>query len=120
MENVVILGASAKQHRYSFLAQKMLMEHGHRVFPVSPDGKTILGVSGFLSITEIPETIDTVTLYVGPKRQHGMINEIIHKKPRRVIFNPETEHPEHMAVLKKHGIDVQEACTLVLLATGQF
>ena len=120
MENVAILGASAKEHRYSFKAQKKLMEHGHKVFPVSPDGKTVLGVSGFRSIREIPEKIDTVTLYVGPQRQGGMIDEIIQKKPRRVIFNPETEHPENMAVLKKHGIEVQEACTLVLLATGQY
>jgi predicted CoA-binding protein len=102
------------------MAQKKLMEHGHKVFPVSPDGKSVLGVSGFRSISEIPEKIDTVTLYVGPKRQDGMIDEIISKKPGRVIFNPETEHPEHMAVLKEHGIDVQEACTLVLLATGQY
>jgi predicted CoA-binding protein len=120
MENVAILGASAKEHRYSFMAQKKLMEHGHNVFPVSPDGKTVLGIDGFRCISEIPEKIDTVTLYVGPKRQVGMIDEIIKKKPGRVIFNPETEHPENMAVLKENGIDVQEACTLVLLATGQY
>jgi predicted CoA-binding protein len=120
MENVAILGASAKEHRYSFKAQQKLMEHGHNVFPVSPDGKSVLGVDGFRCISEIPEKIDTVTLYVGPKRQDGMIDEIIRKKPGRVIFNPETEHPEHMAVLKENGIDVQEACTLVLLATGQY
>ncbi|MBN2428349.1 MAG: CoA-binding protein [Deltaproteobacteria bacterium] len=120
MENVVILGASTKEHRYSFKAQKMLMEHGHRVFPVSPNGKTILCVNGFCSICEIPNMIDTVTLYVGPQRQDGMIDEIIQKKPRRVIFNPGTEHPENMAKLKQHGIEVQEACTLVLLTTGQY
>lgn len=120
MENVAILGASSKEHRYSFKAQKKLMEQGHNVFPVSPNRTTVLGVEGFNSISEIPERIDTVTLYVGPKRQDGIIDEIIRKKPGRVIFNPGTRHPENITVLEQHGIDVQEACTLVLLATGQY
>ena len=88
MENVAILGASAKEHRYSFKAQKKLMEHGHKVFPISPDGKTVLGIGGFRSITEIPEGIDTVTLYVGPKHQDGIIDQIIQKKTETRHLQP--------------------------------
>jgi hypothetical protein len=37
-----------------------------------------------------------------------------------VIFNPGAENPEAAAVLAQAGITVIEACTLVLLSTGQF
>jgi hypothetical protein len=40
--------------------------------------------------------------------------------PRRVIFNPGTENPELERALEKSGIQTEEACTLVLLHTGQF
>jgi len=120
MENVAIVGASTREDRYSWKAQKMLMEHGYRVFPVSPLGKTVLGVPGYCCLAEIAEPLDTVTLYVGPARLPAILDELLGKKPGRVIFNPGTEHPGIMAILREHGIVVETACTLVLLATGQF
>ena len=68
MSNVAILGASEKEERYSHKAQKMLVEEGHTVFPVSPHGKEILGVPGFRNLTEINATIDTITVYINPSR----------------------------------------------------
>lgn len=120
MEKVAVVGASVKEERYSWKAQKMLMDRGHRVYPVSALGKAVLGVEGYRGLAEIPEPLDTVTLYVGPARLTELVPEILSKRPRRVIFNPGTEHPGIMAELKSHGIEALEACTLVLLATNQF
>jgi hypothetical protein len=66
------------------------------------------------------EKIDTVTLYVGPKNQPEYYDYIIGLNPNRVIFNPGTENPEFIQKLKATGIYPEVACTLVLLATGQF
>jgi len=41
-------------------------------------------------------------------------------KPGRVIFNPGTENSELVERLEGNDILVEEACTLVLLRTGQF
>ena len=40
--------------------------------------------------------------------------------PRRVIFNPNTENKDAYEPLKQAGIEVVEACTLVLLKTSQY
>jgi predicted CoA-binding protein len=64
--------------------------------------------------------IDTVTLYLNPKRQATYYDYIIGLKPKRVIFNPGTENPEFYKLLKANAIDFEEACTLVLLGTGQY
>ena len=120
MENVVVVGASTNEERYSNKAMKMLAEYGHRPIPVAPVGDTILGEKVYASVSEVRERVDTVTLYVGPKRQDGLFDEIIAQKPRRVIFNPGTENPQHYDRLQAAGIEVLEACTLVLLRTGQF
>ncbi|MEP4079079.1 CoA-binding protein [Haloferula sp.] len=114
---VAILGASPKPDRYSNKAQKMLMDHGHEVIPVSPGGGEVLGVEG---LAHVPSGMDTVTLYVSPKHLLPMLEELVEAAPRRVIFNPGTESDEAMDRLKTAGIVVEEACTLVLLSVGEF
>jgi len=37
-----------------------------------------------------------------------------------VIFNPGAENPDLAERLRKQGVETLEACTLVLLRTGQF
>ncbi len=114
---VAILGASPKADRYSHLAQKLLMEHEHEVIPVSPRGDEILGVPGS---TKVPAGVDTVTLYLSPKRLLPILDQLISAAPRRVIFNPGTESPEAVERLTSADIVCEEACTLVLLNTGAF
>jgi len=120
---VAIIGASDKPDRYAHKAQKMLMDHGHETFPVSLSGKEILGRTGYRSALEIPEAdgpIHTATLYVSPDRFAPVADEVIDLKPERVIFNPGTESAEIEQRFRDAGIEVVEACTLVLLATDQF
>lgn len=120
MENVVVIGASANEERYSNKAMKMLVEYGHLPIPVAPLAGSILGYKVHTGIGDIDGKVDTVTMYVGPARQQGMIDEIIALQPKRVIFNPGTENPTEYDRLKTAGIAVLEDCTLVLLKTNQF
>jgi predicted CoA-binding protein len=120
METTAVIGASPIQDRDANKAMRLLADHNHRVIPVAPRYETIEGRKVYPSLAQISETIDTVTLYVGPARQAAVIREIIQTAPRRVIFNPGTENPEAYAPLKAAGIEVVEACTLVLLKTNQY
>ena len=117
----LIAGASPNPGRYAFLAAQMLTEHGHEFVPVgikqgSVLGKDILNLHGRPAVTGI----DTVTMYVGPQNQAPWYDYILSLNPRRVIFNPGTENPEFYKQLAEKGIEFQEACTLVLLRTGQY
>lgn len=120
MENVAVIGASRKPERYSNKAIRMLAEYGHNAIPVAPADTEIEGRKAYPKLADIPETIDTVTMYVGPARQTDLIAEIIALAPRRVIFNPGTENPEAYPRLEAAGIETIEACTLVLLRSHQF
>lgn len=74
-------------------------------------------------ITEWPEQInglDTLTLYMNPSRQREHYDYLISLKPKRMVFNPGTENRELEELARDAGIEVEEACTLVLLRTGQY
>ena len=115
----LVLGASTNEDRYANKAVRKLVENNHEVVAVGR-------VAG--SIGDVPiETgqpmiavVDTVTLYIGPRFHSEISDYVVKLSPRRVIFNPGTENPEFQQLLESKGIVVEEACTLVLLTTGQF
>lgn len=117
---VAVLGASDDPERYSYKALKRLKEAGHDVFPVHPRLKTIEGIPVLGSVSEVPKPIDTLTLYVSPEISQKLAGDILSAGPGRLIFNPGAENPDLEAKARARGIRTLDACTLTLLATGQF
>ncbi len=120
MLNVAVLGASNKPSRYSYKAVMLLKEKGFSTYPVHPLLEDIEGITVYKSISEIPVPLDVVTLYLGAANQQGLMEDIVNSNPRRVIFNPGAENPPFAQTLRDAGIEPLEACTLVMLQTGQF
>ena len=117
---VAVIGASDKPDRYSYQAVKLLQEKGHDVYPVHQRIKAIDGLSVYPSIRDVGAPIDTITLYVAADISTALTDDLISKKPRRIIFNPGAENPQLEAKAKQQGILPVNACTLVMLKTGQF
>ena len=114
------MGASPKSDRYAYRAMQMLRDHGHKPIPVNPAFKEVLGETCYGSISEVPEAVETVTMYLGKQRSDPLIDDIINAKPRRIIMNPGAENDDLARKAEAAGIEVDYACTLVLLQTGAF
>jgi hypothetical protein len=120
MENVAVVGASSKEDRYSHQAMILIEESGHNPIPIALAQKEILGKKAYPALSAVPERIDTITLYISPSHQAAVLDDAVCIKPHRIIFNPGAENPEEYDRLKKAGIEVVEACTLILLRTNRF
>ncbi len=116
----LILGASSNPERYSYKAQKLLKLYNHPTFPMNPTLTELQGDPVVNDLSSFDEPIDTVTVYVRPAILETMVGDLIRLKPNRVIFNPGTESPKLETKIADAGIEVNEACTLVLLNTSQF
>ena len=120
MKNVtLVLGASLNPNRYSNIAIKRLIDKEIKVRAIGLIEGSVLNVK-IETVKKMYDSIDTVTLYLNPKRQEEYYKYIIDLKPRRVIFNPGTENLEFVKLLQKNGIHSEIACTLVLLSTNQY
>ncbi len=117
---VAVIGASNKPHRYSYQAVVLLKETGHKVYPIHRKIKEIDGIPVVPTIEEVNDLIDTVTLYINAVFSNAIGKDIIAKKPKRIIFNPGAENLELANEAREQGIDTINACTLVMLKTGQF
>lgn len=123
MEVVAVLGASSDSSRYAYKAMQMLEEYGHTPIPVHPREKEVLGKKVYPTIGDLAQSgqkIDTVTVYVNAAISEKYEKDFLALKPKRVIINPGAESPRLEESLRKNGIQVQHACTLVLLRTDQY
>lgn len=119
VKKTVVLGASDNPERYSFLAVNKLRAHQH---PVVAIGRKAVKVADVNVETAPPALtdVDTVSLYLNPANQKQYYDYILSLRPKRIIFNPGAENEELAALARDKGIQPMEACTLVLLTTGQY
>lgn len=117
----LVVGATDNPERYAYLAAARLQEKGFPFVPIGIKKGNVLGVEILdLRLKPLLEGVHTITLYLGPTNQAEWIDYLLSLHPKRLIFNPGTENPDFFLKAKKQGIEVYEACTLVMLTTGQF
>lgn len=115
----IVLGASEKPQRYANMAVRRLAALG---MPVLAIGRRAGHIDATPILTDLPvgTTAHTVTLYLSPMNQEAWRERLLALQPKRVIFNPGAEHPAFATELREAGVEVVEACTLVMLATGGY
>ncbi len=118
-KKTLVLGASDNPSRYSYLAIRKLRSKEHPVVAVGKSDTQVDDVSITKEKTPFKD-IDTVTLYLNPAHQREYYDYIFSLNPKRIIFNPGAENAELAELAKEKNIEPMEACTLVLLSTGQY
>lgn len=118
-KKTLVLGASDNPSRYSYLAIQRLRNFGH---PVVALGRKTAKVNDVTIDTDKHafDNIDTITLYLNPQHQKEYYDYILSLKPERIIFNPGAENEELEDLARQHNIKTLDACTLVMLNTGQY
>ncbi len=121
MKKTAVLGATPNSARYAYQAANMLVSRGHPIVPIGIKTGEVAGEE-ILDLRTRPKVTDihTVTLYIGPDNQTAWIDYIISLAPKRIIFNPGTENQAFETLAKSKGIDVLQACTLVMLSIGNY
>jgi predicted CoA-binding protein len=121
MKKTLIVGASPNPDRYAYEAASQLRHYGHEFVLVGIKRGEVFG-KPILDIRTKPviDQIDTITLYIRPEWQLQWEDYLLSLKPKRIIFNPGTENPEFRKKANAADIETEEACTLVMLRTGQY
>jgi hypothetical protein len=115
----LVLGASSKTFRYSYLAVKMLQEYEHDVVALGRRQEQVEDWE-ILEGKPILKGIETITVYLNAANQKQYYEYILSLNPKRVIFNPGAENLELEEILKSNNIEPIQACTLVMLRTNQY
>lgn len=118
-KKTLVIGASPNPARYSYLAVQRLNANQHPVVALGLQ-KGMIGNTEIETTQKPFEQIDTITLYLNPFNQKQYYDYILSLQPKRIIFNPGAENNELSDMAAQKGIKTMEACTLVMLSTGQY
>lgn len=117
----LIVGATTNPIRYAYFAAKRLTDADIPFIPIGIKSGEVFGESIIdLRTTPALKNIHTITLYIGPANQEEWIDYLVGLHAKRIIFNPGTENSIFSQIAKGKGIEVLEACTLVMITTGQY
>jgi predicted CoA-binding protein len=118
-KKTLVLGASDNPARYSNLAIHRLRNKEHPVVAIGKRNSFVDDVQIGPEKTDWKD-IDTILFYLNPSNQKQYYEYVLSLKPKRIIFSPGAENGELEKSAKNMGIEVLEACPLVLLSTGQY
>lgn len=121
MKKTLVVGATPHAHRYAYMAAVRLENSGHETLSIGIRKGQVNGHE-IINLRDKPvlDNIDTITLYINPLWQEEWGGYLLSLNPKRIIFNPGTENPLLAKEAQEKGIDVEFACTLVMLSAGTY
>jgi predicted CoA-binding protein len=79
---IAIVGLSPKEDKPSNEVAKYLIEAGYRIIPVNPGYDEILGVKCWHTLSDIPEKVDIVDIFMRADKVIPVVEEALAMKPR--------------------------------------
>ncbi|MCZ6765795.1 MAG: CoA-binding protein [bacterium] len=113
--NVAIIGASTNREKFGNKAVRAYVNQGHTVFPVNLREATIEELAAFKSVTDIPDKLDRVSVYLPPAVTLQVLPDIAAKGTAELFLNPGTESDEVLAKAAELGLNTIEACSIVAI-----
>lgn len=121
MLSVAILGASPDKRRVSWQAYELFSRFGYQaLYGIYPEPYACPSMHVFASLESLPAGVHTLTVYLRAEHCLPLLNRIKAYGFSRVIFNPGSDDPIVLSQARELQLPFEQACTLVLLRTGQF
>ena len=115
-KNWAVVGASQNPSRYGNKIVHRLNESGFNVIPATPNYDKIDDIKAYPSLLEVDSEIDVVVFVVNPRIGIHVLDEVIEKGIKRIWLQPGTVNKAILQKAEEQGIEVIEACILVVLS----
>ena len=114
-KTVAVIGASQDRNKYGNKTARAYRDEGWTVYPVNPKLDEVEGMRCYRSVTDVPDPIDRVAMYVPPRVGKRMIADIAAAKPGEVYFNPGSDDEEIIQMAETLGLNAIRACSILTL-----
>lgn len=112
-QRVAVIGASENPAKYGHKAVKAYLRAGWAVVAIHPTAQSIAGVPAYPRLTEVPERVDRVTLYLPPDLGVNVLEDIAAAAPDEFFVNPGAESDELLARARQLGLEPIQACSII-------
>ena len=105
-KRLVIVGASPKPDRPSYIVMEYLLNQGFEIIPVNPAYGEILGVKAVKDVSEIPEnfTPEVVIIFRKPTEVLPVVEKALKLKPKVIWLQEGIVNEEAKELAEKAGV----------------
>ena len=79
---IAVVGLSPDEDKPSNIVAQYLIAHGYRVIPVNPGHKNILGQTAYNTLSDIPEKVDIVDIFMRAEMLLPVVEEAVRIRPK--------------------------------------
>ena len=79
-----VVGLSNNQERAAYRVAKTLIDKGHKVIPIHPKADTVHGQKGYAKLSDVPEKIEVVDIFVNSELAGAVVDEAINQNAKAV------------------------------------
>ncbi len=103
-KNIAIVGLSPKMDRPSNMVAQYLIATGYNVIPVNPRHDEILGRRCYKNLSDIPEQVDIVDIFMRSENVLPIIEEAVKIRPKCIWLQLGIQNEEARRLSEGHGI----------------
>ena len=103
-KTIAMVGLSPDKEKASNIVANYLIARGYRIIPVNPGYDEILGQKSYKSLSDIPDKIDIVDIFMRSEKVLPVVEEAIKLKPRAIWLQLGIINEEARRLVEDKGI----------------
>lgn len=101
---IAIVGLSADESKASNTVGRYLQSKGYRIIPVNPGAEEILGEKTYKTLSEIPERVDIVDIFMRSEKVVPVVEEAIRLHPKAIWLQLGITNDEAKGLVERNDI----------------
>ena len=118
MPTVAVIGASSDRNKFGNKALRAFQQRGYTVYPINPNEAEVEGLRTYKSVTEVPEDLKLITVYVRPQVLLGLLPEIAQKGCEELWLNPGTESDAVLQATERLKLNTIQGCSILAIGVS--
>ncbi len=108
-----VVGASRDPRRWGNRVLAELIRGGYTVYPVNPSADTVLGLTAYARVSDLPETPDVVEFVTPPEATLLALRDCVASGVRLVWMQPGAGSEAAISLCREHGVGVIDGACLL-------
>lgn len=113
-----VAGASTNRQKFGNKVLRCYQQHQKNVYPVNPSEEEIEGLTSVHTITELPNSVESLSIITPPPVTEKIVEQAIAKGIKNIWMQPGAQSTAAVANCLKHGVNVIADGSCILVELG--
>lgn len=113
-----VVGASSNESKFGNKVLRCYIKHNFTVYPVNPNEPVILGLTCIKSISDLPITVNSLSIVTPPSITEKIVDQAISKGIKNIWMQPGAESELTIQKCHEHNINVIANGPCILVELG--